>query len=197
MAAPNQTKSTPVPSLNLLSPEEVSAQFDRGEAIIVDVREPYERAVAFIPESHAAPLTSFDAEAIRTSHPSGRLIFHCKSGARAADAAKRYAQATGAADVCSLAGGIDAWRKAGLPLERSAQAPKLDIMRQVQMVAGGLVLTGVLLGAFVHAAFLILPGFVGSGLIFAGASGWCGMARLLAVMPWNRVTGASCRISTA
>ena len=49
------------------------------------------------------------------------------------------------------------------------------------------VLTGVLLGVLVSPWFLILSGFVGAGLFFAGASGWCGMAKLLALMPWNKV----------
>jgi Protein of unknown function (DUF2892) len=50
----------------------------------------------------------------------------------------------------------------------------------------------------VSAFFLVLTGcaeespklggttFVGAGLVFAGVSDWCGMARLLALMPWNR-----------
>ena len=59
-------------------------------------------------------------------------------------------------------------------------------MRQVQIAAGSLVLAGVLLGAFVAPGFYALSGFVGAGLLFAGVSGFCGMARLLAVMPWNR-----------
>jgi hypothetical protein len=32
----------------------------------------------------------------------------------------------------------------------------------------------------------MLSGFVGAGLVFAGVTGFCGMARLLALMPWNR-----------
>ena len=64
-------------------------------------------------------------------------------------------------------------------------------MRQVQIAAGSLVLLGVLLGAFVAPAFYALSGFVGAGLLFAGASGFCGMARLLAAMPWNRRASAA------
>ncbi len=64
-------------------------------------------------------------------------------------------------------------------------------MRQVQITAGSLVVGGILLGLFVDQWFLGLSLFVGSGLIFAGVSGWCGMAKLLAVMPWNRVAEPS------
>jgi hypothetical protein len=60
-------------------------------------------------------------------------------------------------------------------------------MRQVQITAGSLVALGTALGWFVSPWFLILSGFVGCGLMFAGLSGWCGMAMMLGRMPWNRV----------
>ena len=66
-----------------------------------------------------------------------------------------------------------------------SKAP-LEIMRQVQIGAGALVLLGVVLGVMVHPAFLGVSAFVGAGLAFAGATGFCGMARLLALAPWNR-----------
>ena len=59
-------------------------------------------------------------------------------------------------------------------------------MRQVQITAGALVLLGVLLGTFIAPAFFGVSAFVGAGLVFAGVTGWCGMANLLCVMPWNR-----------
>jgi UDP-3-O-[3-hydroxymyristoyl] glucosamine N-acyltransferase len=74
---------------------------------------------------------------------------------------------------------------AGLPVAEDRRAP-IEIMRQVQIVAGSLVLAGVLLGAFVAPGFYGLAGFVGSGLVFAGASGTCAMANILRRMPWNR-----------
>jgi predicted branched-subunit amino acid permease len=63
-------------------------------------------------------------------------------------------------------------------------------MRQVQIAAGSLVVIGVLLGALVHPGFYALSAFVGAGLVFAGVSGFCGMARLLVLMPWNRALRA-------
>lgn len=59
-------------------------------------------------------------------------------------------------------------------------------MRQVQITAGSIVLLGAILSATVHPAFIWLSAFIGAGLLFAGASGWCGMAKLLGLMPWNR-----------
>ena len=59
-------------------------------------------------------------------------------------------------------------------------------MRQVQIVAGSLILLGAALGFTLTPAFYGLSAFIGAGLLFAGVSGFCGMARLLALMPCNR-----------
>jgi len=56
----------------------------------------------------------------------------------------------------------------------------------VQIVAGSLVLTGTLLGAFVSPKYLLLSGFVGGGLVFSGATNTCMMARLLSKLPYNQ-----------
>ena len=88
--------------------------------------------------------------------------------------------------LADLEGGMLAWQQAGLPVEKRKGAP-LPLMRQVQIVAGGLVLAGVLLSVLVAPGWIWLSGFVGAGLMFAGISGFCGMARLLAAMPWNQV----------
>ena len=69
--------------------------------------------------------------------------------------------------------------------ERSARAP-ISLQRQVQMVAGSLIVAGTLLGAFVSPWFLLLSGFVGAGLTFAGITNTCGMAMLLAKLPYNQ-----------
>jgi hypothetical protein len=54
-------------------------------------------------------------------------------------------------------------------------------------------LAGALLAWFVAPAFIILSGFVGLGLIVAGATDFCPMAILLAKMPWNQSSrGVSC-----
>jgi rhodanese-related sulfurtransferase len=113
------------------------------------------------------------------------LIFHCRSGARTKDNATRLFAASQNCETYILEGGLDAWRKAGLPVTIDRSQP-IDIMRQVQIVAGSLVLLGIVLGVLVAPGFYVLSGFVGAGLIFAGTTGFCGMARFLAFMPWNR-----------
>ena len=81
----------------------------------------------------------------------------------------------GYVDVLELQGGLNAWKQAGLPTIKSKSAP-ISIMRQVQIIAGSLILTGTLLGALINPGFLFLSGFVGAGLLFAGVSGTCMMA---------------------
>lgn len=85
-----------------------------------------------------------------------------------------------------LDGGLDGWKKAGLATRADRKAP-LEIMRQVQITAGSIVVAGAILAATVNPAFIWLSAFIGAGLaVFAGSTGWCGMAKMLAVMPWNR-----------
>jgi len=59
-------------------------------------------------------------------------------------------------------------------------------MRQVQIAAGILIITGVVLGYSIDSSLFLLSGFTGAGLLFAGISGICGMANVLLKMPWNK-----------
>ncbi len=118
------------------------------------------------------------------------VIFHCRSGNRTAANAKRLAATVPGAKVYLLDGGLEAWRDAGLPTLKDARQP-IEIMRQVQIGAGSLVALGAALGFLVHPGFHWLSGAVGAGLVFAGATGFCGMARLLAYAPWNRETASA------
>jgi rhodanese-related sulfurtransferase len=174
-----QTAAPILPQIDALT---AKAWLDAGTAALVDIREPAEFARERIPGARllpAARLAGADLSAAR------RVIFHCKSGARTLAAAPQLA-ACGAAEIYGLKGGIEAWRSAGLPTLIDRTAP-IDLMRQVQIAAGALILIGALLGVLVHPGFFGLSAFVGAGLLTAGLTGFCGMARLLALMPWNRV----------
>lgn len=107
------------------------------------------------------------------------------SGARTRANAGRLAAKAGTCDAYIVDGGLDAWKKAGLPILTDRRQP-LELQRQVQIGAGSLAFVGTLLGLVVSPWFLAVPLFVGSGLILAGVTGFCGMARLLARAPWNR-----------
>jgi rhodanese-related sulfurtransferase len=112
------------------------------------------------------------------------VIFHCRSGHRTQVNASAL-KACAACDAYALEGGLDAWKKAGLPIVADVSQP-LELQRQVQIAAGSLIVLGAVLGVTVSPWFHALSGFVGAGLVFAGASGFCGLARVLTRMPWNR-----------
>lgn len=163
-------------------------QLIAGGARLIDVRGADEHARSRIAGAINVPLDEIGRQPL----PDGPLVFHCRSGMRTrANAGALAAAAGGAAYV--LTGGIDGWAAAGLPVAVPISVPfsvdagkPIEIMRQVQIVAGLLVVLGIVLGLLVSPGFFGLSAFVGAGLAFAGATGWCGMARLLAMMPWNR-----------
>jgi rhodanese-related sulfurtransferase len=185
------TSSKTNPTIEKIQPDTVDQWLKRGEAVLIDVREHDEHAREHITAAILVPLSSLDADAITTAKgDASRIVLHCNSGTRSMEAAARLAEA-GHDKIYSLEGGIEAWRARGLPTKVNRKAP-LPIMRQVQIAAGSLVLIGTLLGVFASQWWLILSGFVGAGLVFAGVSGFCGMANMLAIMPWNRSNATKC-----
>ena len=171
-------------TLPTLSPSDTRHAIAAG-ARLVDIRGADEHVREFIPGAINVPL-----DGISELPCDGRpVIFHCKSGMRTRANAAQLGAATGGAPAYILEGGIEAWRQAGQPVVANRSQP-LEIMRQVQITAGALVLIGVLLGVFVAPGFFALSAFVGAGLTFSGLPGWCGMANLLRVMPWNRRVAA-------
>ena len=172
-------------SLKTLTPEEAKALAARG-AVVIDVRDADEFAREHIPGARNEPLSALGAGPAAGN--ADIVIYHCKSGMRTKANAPRLAAAR-ACEAYILEGGIEAWKSAGLPVAIDKGQP-LELMRQVQIAAGSLVVIGVVLGAALHPAFYLLSGFVGAGRVFAGVSGFCGMARLLTVMPWNRALRA-------
>ncbi len=166
-------------TLQAISPAAAKRLIDDG-ALLVDIREPDEHARERVPGARSRPLSRLDA----LPDEAKAVVFHCRSGARTSANAPRLAAAA-RCQAYVLEGGIEAWKKAGLPVVADRHQP-IEIMRQVQITAGALIVLGVLLSLWVAPAFIALSGFVGAGLMFAGISGWCGMAKLLALMPWNR-----------
>lgn len=171
-------------TLRTVSPEKARDMLNEG-AILVDIRDADEHARERIASARSLPLSTLDQADIEL-HRGRPVIFHCRSGQRTQmNAAKLKARAGEGCEAFIVEGGLDAWRKAGLPVVTDRGQP-IEMQRQVQIVAGGLGLGGVLLGAFVSPAFYAVPGFIGAGLLFAGLTGTCGMARLLKFAPWNR-----------
>lgn len=167
-------------SIQTISPAEAHRLIDAG-ASLIDIRQPDEHARERIAGALNVPLDRLSKD----SAPGDVLIFHCRSGMRTAQAADTLAEAAAGRDCFVVEGGIGGWGNAGLPIESVRGAP-IPMQRQVMIAAGGLVVIGSLMAMLVAPGWVWLPLFVGSGLTFAGISGFCGMAHVLAMMPWNR-----------
>lgn len=154
----------------------------KDNLVLVDVRSPIEFEAEHIDGSINIPLDTLDARFSELPRQ-GELIIICRSGKRAERGA--YALMSRGFKASVLEGGMLAWRESGLSVKEGRK--RISIERQIQLIVGSGVLTGVLLGAFVHPGFLLIPGFFGAGLTFAGLSGTCALAILLGKAPWNRL----------
>jgi rhodanese-related sulfurtransferase len=104
------------PRVENLTPPEVARGLTEGRMLLVDVREPNEVEAEAYPDAVVVPLSSFDPAAI--PDPRGRrVVFACRSGRRSVTASLA-AQERGYPYDAHLAGGILAWKAAGLPTER-------------------------------------------------------------------------------
>jgi rhodanese-related sulfurtransferase len=103
-----------------ISPTDAFAMLSRG-ASLVDIREPGEWQQENIPMAALHPLSQIAANPPAKAKA---VIFHCKSGARTTMNAPQLAATVPGAEVWLLEGGIDAWRRAGLPVRPSAARPQ-------------------------------------------------------------------------
>ncbi len=154
----------------------------KGDLVLLDVRSPIEFETEHIANSINVPLDALDSRFDEVPRK-GQLIVICRSGKRAERGA--YMLMGRGFQPQVMDGGMVAWRNAGLPVKEGKK--RLPIERQIQLIVGSGVLTGVLLGAFVNQWFLVIPGFFGTGLTFAGLSGTCALGILLGKAPWNKL----------
>ncbi len=167
----------------------------RSSVEVIDVRMPTEFRQMHAECARNVPLDSLDPKSImatRNGMADQPLYVICHSGNRSAQACKKFIDA-GFENVISVDGGTLAWEKAGLPVVRGKKA--LPLLQQMQLTAGFLTLLGVALAFFVDPRLIGLSAFIGAGLMFAGATGYCPLSSLIATMPWNQCeTGGSCAV---
>jgi rhodanese-related sulfurtransferase len=155
--------------------------------VIIDVRERGEFKADRVEGSINIPLSelSHQAPGILKNLKDCSFVLMCASGGRA-KLAKNELEALGlGCDLQVYEGGLTEWKNKGNLTEGSGRA-RLPVMRQVQLIAGLLVLTGAVLSWLVDPRWVALSGFIGLGLSVAGATGFCGMAELLVRLPWNK-----------
>ena len=161
---------------------------------LIDVGSPAEFGRVHARGAESIPLDRLRGDRLAVERAGEPIYFICQSGARSAKACEKML-AAGFATAYSIEGGTAAWEAAGMPVERGTSR-MISLERQVRIAAGGIVGIGVILTLEVSRAFLVIPAFVGCGLIFAGITDYCGMGMLLARMPWNNRMGATaCKVS--
>ena len=147
----------------------------------IDVRSVAEFAAGHIPGAINIPMEEM-ASRLSDLHPEIPIVLICKGGTRAGMVASFLKQCR--KDVSILEGGTSAWAREGLSLVVSAKTT-WALERQVRLIAGLLVAAGALLALTVHPYWVLLSGFIGLGLTFAGLTDICAMGMLLGKMPWN------------
>jgi rhodanese-related sulfurtransferase len=158
-----------------------------GPAQLLDVRTPGEFAAVHVPGAKLIPLDDLDPADFRGQRGAGAQPVYvlCQSGVRARKAIDKLERA-GVRGCVLVEGGTQVWLDAGLPVSRGP-GNALPLMRQVQVTVGLISAAGAALALAFNRLFAIVPLVTGCGLLFAGVTGTCGMALLLAKMPWNRV----------
>jgi rhodanese-related sulfurtransferase len=160
-------------------------------AELLDVRTPGEFAVAHVPGAKLVSLDDLDpAGFLKQCGAADRPVYVlCQSGGRARQAIEKFRRA-GFENCVLVEGGTQAWMDAGLPVACS-ESKTLPLMRQVQITVGFVSAVGAALALAISPWFAVIPLLAGCGLLFAGLTGFCGLALLLAKMPWNRTANCN------
>lgn len=159
--------------------------------VIVDVRERDEYAIEHVKDSINVPLSCFSSTApgVLKLIDEREIVFICHSGVRS-EQAVNLANSMGYQNehtYSSYDGGLLAWKKDGNPTLSQSAKSKLPLIRQVHLTVGPLFILFSILAATVSSLWLLAIAVMGVGLSIAGATGFCGMAKILALMPWNKV----------
>lgn len=158
---------------------------------MLDVRTPAEFETSHIPGAYNVPLDLLrEHRGELLAHIDEDVVLVCRSGTRATQAGQTLA-AAGLPNLKVLDGGILAWQATNAPVNRGR--PRWDLERQVRLVAGGIVLSSVVLSLAIPGTQWIAAA-MGAGLTVAALTNTCAMGMLLSRLPYNR--GASCDLDS-
>jgi rhodanese-related sulfurtransferase len=160
---------------------------------VLDVRTPAEFENAHIPGAYNVPLDTLrEHRAELRRHLDEDVVLVCRSGARAEQAEKAFAEA-GLPGLRVLDGGMVSWESSGAPVNRGRQTWELE--RQVRLVAGALVASSVL-GSMASPRLKWVAAAIGTGLVGAAVTNTCAMGMALSKMPWNQRAGSPCDVDS-
>jgi len=156
-----------------------------SKVLLIDVREPLECSLEKIESSKNVPLAQItlgDLDLLKNKNK--KIVIQCRSGARSMSACKKLSEADPSLELYNFDGGILAWKAQGYDVVQEKDILPLD--RQVQLTLGIIITFGVVMSYLFNDIWVLVPAIIGLGLINAGLTGWCGMAKLMALFPWNR-----------
>ena len=162
----------------------IAQKSNRADVDFINVCTPAEYKEKHITGVRSVPLDEIENHATEFIGKT-EIYVHCRSGQRSQKAIEKLKGLNLNAELINVEGGLLAWEQAGFATGQLKKVT-VPIMQQVLLTAGILVLMGTLGALLIHPGFLYLALFVGAGLTFAGATGWCGMAYMLSKMPWNK-----------
>jgi rhodanese-related sulfurtransferase len=161
---------------------------DNNQAILIDVREPAEFNNQHIDGANLAPLSKItinDLDKYNKNNEGKKIVIYCGKGGRGNSACEKLKADANNIELYNLEGGITAWIASGGEVTKKSGF-FLPLDRQVQLTIGLCVFLASLASIFINTNFAYLTAFFGAGLIFAGLTGFCGLALLMAKMPWNK-----------
>jgi rhodanese-related sulfurtransferase len=171
--------------LKYISVEQLKYKMDSTEKVqLVDVREAVEYHIENVAGFILAPLSQF-SDSMKKIDGTQHAYIMCKSGSRAAEFGEKLKKA-GYDNFSIVEGGITAWINSGYDSIKST-SKVWSLERQVRVSAGFLICLGAILSIVLHTHLIFISVFVGVGLMFSGITDTCGMALMLAKMPWNKV----------
>ncbi|MEK9726791.1 MAG: rhodanese-like domain-containing protein [Candidatus Margulisiibacteriota bacterium] len=162
--------------------EDLHEKMTNEEVCLLDVRGTDEFKASHVKGSLNIPMDVIEFHPHLFKNNVAYII--CNSGGRSKMACQSLHQA-GITNVINVEGGVMAWSKKQLPMVGQLKK-SIPMMRQVMIVAGLMILSGVALHFLVNPKGIYLSAFVGAGLFYAGASGNCYMTKVLALFPWNK-----------
>ena len=170
-----------------ITPTELSKIYKSQEVMLIDVREPAEYRGEHIEHSTSIPLRTLNASNLPLNK--NKYVFICQSGVRGESACKKISKqklsSQQGIELLNLVDGVSGWKELGLPIIKGTRNVP-SIARQTQLLIGLLISTVGILALFYDPIFVWLTVLFGIGLVNAGLTGWCGLGKLIARMPWNR-----------
>lgn len=167
--------------IKTVSVQELCEQLETDpQSVLIDVRRPKDFEQGHVPQARNIPLGSMSLAQMLAEwsrEVEGKPIyFICQAGGRSQQLLDELEQMNFHSAQC-VAGGMVAWQALGLPVEsKPLPEPVLSCVRRVRIVAGLLVMLGCGLGFLVHQGFFVIPVLVAAESIFAGITGWSGLA---------------------